>query len=192
MDMRGLCFMLGELSVPPILFFSYVIWWFFSTLGFPDWGVANALLTANPNNIDSEVLRYTAKYALDGTSTHTFAQLQDAHFRRKFREYYLNGGKASEGTYPPQPFPGDGYYYYSDNLGKISLPTLAIADDTPDLTVPEDIHNFYLGKARHKLDTFLRIPNTAHIDLVMGLNAPTELFPEIGKWLRSLCRRRCR
>ena len=28
------------------------------------------------------------------------------------------------------------------------------------------------------------IPYTAHVDIMLGLNAPTKLFPKIGQWLQ--------
>jgi hypothetical protein len=188
LDMRGIMLLLADLAVPPAICFEKAIWWLFAALGFPNLGIPNLALSINPDNMDAEVMRYAAKYAVDGVSTHTLSQFQDAHTCRKFREYYLNG-VSNPGDYsPPAPKPGDGYYYYSDNLAKINLPALVIADDTQDITMPEDIRNFYLGKSRHRLDAFYRIPGTAHVDLIMGLNAPTELFPKIGSWLRKLCR----
>ncbi|OFW65309.1 MAG: hypothetical protein A2V52_00170 [Actinobacteria bacterium RBG_19FT_COMBO_54_7] len=68
----------------------------------------------------------------------------------------------------------------------ISLPAIVVADGTNDLTNPEDIFNFYMSKTRNQADVFIKIPNSAHVDLVFGLSAPTALYPEIGKWLRKL------
>ncbi|MBC7248281.1 MAG: alpha/beta hydrolase [Actinobacteria bacterium] len=166
-----------------------VLWFFCQLLNWPDLGFLNLLLSTNPNNIHSEVNRYFLKYAVDGMSTRTVAQFSSAYATKRFREDWYNGVDDSTVPVPPAPAPGDGYYYYSDHLGLISLPALVIADNTVDITHPDDIKNFYLGKARHRLDSFLRFPNTAHVDLVAGLNGPTEVFPAIGDWLKKLCAR---
>ncbi|MEM2120010.1 MAG: hypothetical protein QXW59_02005 [Archaeoglobaceae archaeon] len=34
--------------------------------------------------------------------------------------------------------------------------------------------------------TYRVIPNTGHVGLPFGNNAPTEMFPYIGKWLDDL------
>jgi hypothetical protein len=188
-DMRWFIPFLSDFFVPLMHNSSALLWFAYEFMGWPDLGPLNTLTAINPNNIDENVYRYLGKYGVDGTSTRTFAQLQDAHVHRKFREDYTNGNPDLPSSDPPDPFPGDGYYYYSDNLGKISLPALVLADDTPDLTTPQDIQNFYAGKTRNSLDKFMRVPGTAHIDLVVGLNAPTVTFPEIGRWLQALSKR---
>ena len=186
-NLRGLSPILDLLA--PLTYEMYrVLWFFCQLLHWPDLGMLNLLLSTNPNNINREVNRYTMKYAVDGMSTRTLAQYEAAYTMKKFREDWYNGVDDSAVVVPPPPSPGDGYYYYSDHLDRISLPALVIADNTVDITHPDDIRNFYLGKARHRLDAFLRIPNTAHVDLVMGLNGPTEVFPAIGAWLEKLCR----
>ncbi|MEW6424748.1 MAG: alpha/beta fold hydrolase [Bacillota bacterium] len=168
------------LSVP-----SYVDLQLLSSLGLTGiTGLVDFSSSTNANNIDKNVADYIQKYAVDGFSTRTAAQYGDASTNKKLREDYKNGNPLL--VFPPKPRTGDGYYYYSDNLSKISLPTLIIADSTVDITDPNDIQNFYNKKSRNAKDAFYIIPGTAHVDLVVGLNAPTELYPKIGHWLESL------
>jgi hypothetical protein len=68
----------------------------------------------------------------------------------------------------------------------ITLPALVIVDNTLDITAPADIDRFYQAKTRHPADGFFRVPNTAHIDLVMGLNAPEITYPMILEWIQGL------
>jgi pimeloyl-ACP methyl ester carboxylesterase len=186
-DIRTYTDWLGDLIGGPTLALESLTWFIYQLLGFPDLGFYNASLMVNPNNIDPNVMRYLTKYAVDGVSTRTFAQLLDAHCHSRYREDFLNGCDPSL-TAPPDPCPGDGYYYYSDNLAKIKLPALIMADSTNDLTLPQDIKNFYNNKARNPRDVFLIVPGTAHVDLVCGLNCPTVTFPQISEWLKKLPR----
>jgi hypothetical protein len=39
------------------------------------------------------------------------------------------------------------------------------------------------AKTRHPRDLYYFIPNSAHVDIVCGLNAPYITFPYIGDWL---------
>lgn len=187
MDLRWLSPIL-DLLAPSTYQVYRVLWFLCRLLNWPDLGIMNALLSTNPDNIHQEVHRYLFKYAVDGMSSRTVAQFSAAYASKRFREDWYNGVEDSTVPVPPPPAPGDGYYYYSDHLDLVSLPALVIADDTVDITHPDDIRNFYLGKKRHRMDSFLRIRNTAHVDLVAGLNAPTEVFPAIGSWLHKLCR----
>lgn len=168
------------LSVP-----AYVDLQLLSSLGLTGiTGLVDFSSSTNANNIDKNVAAYIQEYAVDGFSTRTAAQYGDASTYKKLREDYKNGNPLL--VFPPEPSSRDGYYYYSDNLSKISLPTLVIADSTVDITDPGDIQNFYNKKTRNAKDAFYIIPGTAHVDLVVGLNAPTELYPKISRWLESL------
>lgn len=57
---------------------------------------------------------------------------------------------------------------------------------TLDITAPADIERFYMAKTRHLRDRFFRIPHTAHVDLVVGLNAPEITYPMILEWIKGL------
>ncbi|MDI6873145.1 alpha/beta hydrolase [Candidatus Solincola sp.] len=187
LDLRALTATLGWVAASPAMMLESLARMLWGALGYPDLGLLNLLLLINPDNMSGEVASYFFQFGLDGVSTRVLAQFCDAIVHQKFREHYRNRGFLSWLRWaPPAPCPGDGFYYYSDNLGKISLPSLVIADATRDITNPEDIRRFYDSKARNDRDKFAVIPGTAHVDLVIGLNAPEELFPLIGEWLESL------
>lgn len=183
-ELRPLLATVGEYGAPVVGLANTVSWYIYKSLGMPNLSLLNTLYTINASNMDSEVLKYGAEYCLDGVSTRALAQYADAVAHKAFREDYLNGGF---NLMAPDPRSGDGYFYYTDNLGLISLPALVLADSTEDITSPEDIENFYHGKTSTDLDEFFEVPNTAHIDLVMGLNGPTVTFPAIAEWLDKLC-----
>jgi pimeloyl-ACP methyl ester carboxylesterase len=185
LDLRPLTANFGAVLADPLLSILNLLWQVDISLGLPDLDFVNAFLCFNQDNVDRDVGRFIVKYALDGISTRTLGQYLDSSAHGMLREDYENG----EGeTVPRDPEPGDGYYYYSDNMGKITVPALVLADDRTDVTGPEDIKRFYDSKTRTGLDVFVRIPKAAHVDMVCGLNSPTTTYPEIGNWLRRLSR----
>jgi hypothetical protein len=186
MDYRPFVSKVGRLTARFNLFALKSLWQLLAWLGHPDLGFTNILLFLNPANIDPEVLLFLNRYALDGLSTRVGAQYFDSGACRVFREDFSNRRGGPSRIIPPKPGPKDECCCYGEHLERISLPALVIADDTEDITSPEDIEDFYRCKKRHDLDEFLRVPGTAHVDLVMGLNAPEFTFPRIGAWLERL------
>jgi len=167
------------------LLFTDALWHASQMLGVQDLGPMNILFSMNKDNLAPAVAKCAAKYCFDGFSTRVLAQFADAAAHGLFREDFTNGQWR---LFPPDPYPGDGYYSYSDNLKKIKVPAFVIVDDRADITNPDNIKEFYLNKTRAALDAFLRVPNAAHMDLVCGLNAPTVTFPAIGRWLKKVCK----
>jgi pimeloyl-ACP methyl ester carboxylesterase len=161
------------------------MWQVMKDNGFPDLGMLDTLVSINCENLDPSVFDFGNKYCFDGFSSRCVAQFADGSAYQQFRESYLNG---NGWFYPPEPAPGDGFYYYSDpaNLAKITIPALVLCDDRRDITNPDDICRLYDGKTRTSLDKLIREKNTAHVDLISGLNAPTETYPNIGNWLEEL------
>jgi pimeloyl-ACP methyl ester carboxylesterase len=185
LDLRPFTATLGGIAADPIMAMQSSLQWLWGSIGYPDLGLLNLALLINADNMDSNVSRYFFKYVLDGVSTRVLATFADSIINGKMREDYRNGFLNFLLVSPPAPRRGDGYYYYSDNLSKISLPSLVIADATRDITNPEDIKKFYDGKYRNSRDQYCVITGTAHVDLVMGKNAPTGLFPMIDTWLKQ-------
>lgn len=177
---------LAESLAEIIILMERILWALKDCL--PDFldNIVAAIRFVNPANIDINVMRFYACYVGGGLHTHAMAQYSDSIKWKKLREYYRNGLFRRFTIFPPAPCQGDGYYYYSDNMQKITLPSLVLADATLDLTDPEDIKSFYLRKGRHPLDEFYVMRNTAHLDLVNGLLAPYETFPVIYRWLVKL------
>ncbi len=177
---------LAECSADIIILMERILWALKDCL--PDFlkPIAAAIRFVNPANIDINVLKFHSGYVGGGLHTHAMAQYSDSIKWKKLREYYRNGVFGRLVIFPPRPYPGDGYYYYSDNMHKITLPSLVLADATCDITDPDDIKSFYLKKGRNCLDEFHVMRDTAHLDLVNGLLAPYETFPVIGRWLKKL------
>ena len=186
MDLKYIFIEYGDHISEPLINLEQMLWAFFNAIGMPNLSPFNMLIMINPDDIDLNVMKYIFKYTFDGMSTRLMAQYWDAAIYQKFREDYLNGGWNMFNVCPAAPACGDGFYCYTDNLKKMSLPALIFADDALDLTSPDDIYNTYLNKGRNVLDEFYRLPNTAHIEFPMGLNAPTDFYPKIGEWLKKL------
>lgn len=185
LDLRPLTANFGYLASSPMLALQSLLAAVSGMLGLiPGMDIFNIVRLINPKNISGCVSNFFFQFGVDGVSARVLTHFADAITYRKLREDWHNAPKW--GTVPPAPKAGDGYYYYSDNLAKISLPALVIADATKDITNPTDIKSFYDKKTRDDMDRYYVIPNTAHVDLVIGLNAPLELFPKIGEWLGSL------
>lgn len=186
LDIRPITANLGGLAADPALALETLMRRIWGDYDYGDLGLANFLLSIDPENLDGNLSRFFFTYAADGASTRTIMQFFDAVVHRRMREDYRNGFFNFWRWAPPAPRQGDGYYYYSDHLDRISLPALIIVDATPDITNPEDVRFIYDNKTRNAKDGCHVIPRTAHADIVLGLNAPTELFPKIGEWLESL------
>lgn len=183
LNLRPITKTLGEPVTPVVNQVNKLMWAVYSMLGMPDMGFLNMMMSMNSSDMDPTVTRYLLEYCVDGGSTRIISQYADSSCHKKFREDFKNGAWNCVRRVPPRPKAGDGYYYYTDNLTRISLPALVIADSTDDVTSPWDIENFYKGKARNGFDEFYLAPNTAHVDVVNGLSAPGVTFPKIGAWL---------
>jgi pimeloyl-ACP methyl ester carboxylesterase len=184
-DLRPLTANFGYLASNPMLALQSLLAAMSGILGLiPGMDIFNIVRLINPGNISGCVSNFFFQFGVDGVSARVLTHFADAITYRKLREDWHNAPRW--GQVPPAPKAGDGYYYYSDNLAKISLPALVIADATKDITNPGDIKSFYDRKSRHPMDRYYVIPGTAHVDLVIGLNAPLELFPKIGAWLAAL------
>jgi pimeloyl-ACP methyl ester carboxylesterase len=167
------------------LFAQDILWHLCQMLGVQDLGPLNSLFSMNKDNYAPAVAKMGTKYCFDGLSTRVLAQFSDAAAHGLFREDFTNGQWR---LWPLDPYPGDGLYVYSNNLKKIKLPSLVLADDRADITNPDDIKDFYLKKTRHPLDKFIRVPGAAHVDIICGLNTSKFTFPAIGKWLKEVCK----
>ncbi|MDD3717756.1 MAG: alpha/beta fold hydrolase [Actinomycetota bacterium] len=187
LDLRPITATLGGAVASPVLGLENLLRGVWSLLGYPDFFFpANLMLSIYPDNLNADISSFFFQYAADGFSSRAVVQFLDACVNHRMREDYRNGFFNFWRWSPPPPRGGDGYFYYSDNLDKISLPALVLVDATRDITNPEDVEAIHLLKTRDPRDRCYVIPGTAHADVVLGLNAPTELFPRIGEWLESL------
>lgn len=126
---------------------------------------------------------YAVRFIMDSIYTPTLAQYGDFGLRKTAREYFENGGR-SYLVEPPYPKPGDGYYYYINNMAKVRVPFITLLSELPGLVEAEQIKRDLMEKKTpNELDETWLINGTGHIDLPFGLKAPHEVFPKIGNWL---------
>ena len=91
---------------------------------------------------------------------------------------------------PPEPWLLDGYYYYDENMEKMSVPSIIflaeMENDFMDLVDADKvIRDVVNGKTQTPLDEYYMIPG-AHIDMPGGINAPIDLFPKLENWLAKI------
>jgi pimeloyl-ACP methyl ester carboxylesterase len=149
--------------------------------------IIKALTFTNPYNLDPYLNDFLVRYIFDSAYTPTFAQYADFGLRYTAREYFENGGRGYL-IEPPKPNPGyDGYYYYIYNMKKVKVPFVTVLSELDGLVKSDQIiRDLMQAKTPHPLDRYRIIPNTGHVDLPFGLNAPTDVFPFIGQWLDDL------
>ncbi len=187
LDIRPITANLGGLVASPVLALEEIFRQVWAGFGYPDLFLPlNFLPCFVPGNLDANLASYFITYGADGFSSRAVVQFLDACDNGKMREDYRNGTFNWWRLFPPEPAAGDGYYYYSDHLDAISLPTFVLIDATRDITNPEDVKAVYDLKTRNAHDDYYVVPNSAHADIVMGFSAPSDMFPRIGAWLKSL------
>ncbi|MEM4509290.1 MAG: hypothetical protein QXY19_02670 [Archaeoglobaceae archaeon] len=149
--------------------------------------IITALTFTNPKNLNPYLQDFLLRYIFDSAYTPTFAQYADFGLKYTAREYFENGGK-SHLIEPPNPSPGmDGYYYYIHNMKKVKVPFVTVLSELDGLVKADQIiKDLMQAKTPHPLDRYYIVPNTGHVDLPFGLNAPTHMFPFIGHWLDDL------
>lgn len=124
------------------------------------------------DNMDLKTLRTAMDVAVEDISSPLFLQLhrwyRDNHFCAEQRKFS-----------------------YRDNLKKIRAPFLVCAGSVDGLTAYPDVHYAY-EKIRSKKKKFMVFGRTrghrteyGHMDLILGKNAPREVFPVIADWLNQ-------
>lgn len=146
------------------------------------------ILNLDTTNMNEELMYFFIRYAVDGIYFRTLAQYLDFIAHDTVRECYKNGWFNEWKTEPPEPGGWfDSYYYYIDNTYKTSIPALIfLAEEENDFmdlvdgdTVVRDVYN---GKTENPCDELYWLEG-AHIDMPIGLRAPSDLFPKLGSWL---------
>jgi pimeloyl-ACP methyl ester carboxylesterase len=143
-------------------------------------------------NMDPLMGDWFVRYGVSGASVRSLGQYMDLGLKNVIREHYLNGeenfipAKWMKGG--PAPHPGnDGYYYYSENMSRMTVPMIVFSSITGALVSPQATDEFIISKkAPTAYDQWYVISGTAHVDIVMGKKAPTVLFPRLGAWLKTV------
>ena len=149
------------------------------------------ILNVNFENVNAPIFDHLLRYTLDNLYTQCLNQYLDFAVHGVVREHYENGPFGRLIIEPPTPEEGDGYYYYTDNMDKVKVATLAFFADHNgeffDLVVSgQVIEDLMEAKTPNEYDEIHIIDNTAHNDLPIGLTGPGEIFPTIGAWLSKV------
>lgn len=73
-------------------------------------------------------------------------------------------------------------YDYTENLHKITVPFLAIAGDNDTQDPKDDIFKTFENVSSENKE-FLHFAKHSHMDLLLGENASSLIFPEVSNWL---------
>ncbi|MCB1137950.1 MAG: alpha/beta fold hydrolase [Leptospiraceae bacterium] len=123
----------------------------------------------SPENVSSQTVRKLLNNAIENINPGVASQML---------EWIQKGTETTE----------DGSYSYRNGFSNIKVPTLYIAGEG-DLVAPPRtvIHSYRLNSSRHKDIIILSREDYSsdycHIGLVLGEEAPEEIFPEVHEWL---------
>ncbi len=135
------------------------------------------------------VVDFIARHSVSSSYMRVIGQYFDALVHNTLREHYKNGEENRDVLRGPNPDPGgDGYYYYSENMDRMSVPAYLLLSDNDSLVGEEQAVDFILNKKTADAnDDWFVVPGSAHVDLPFGLYSPTVSFPRIGEWLDKIC-----
>ncbi|MEN6476074.1 MAG: hypothetical protein ABFD81_18815 [Syntrophaceae bacterium] len=139
----------------------------------------------NMGNCNPFVTDFFAKYGSGSVLVRGLGQWGDIGLYHRMREFWKNGAENKDVVKGPKPDPGnDGYYYYDEHMPLLSAPTLAILSYAGAFSAADDTIKLLMqAKTSDPFDMYYFIPNSAHVDILCGLNAPYLTFPYISDWL---------
>lgn len=140
-------------------------------------------------NMHPFVNDFFARYACSSVYIRGLGQWGDIGLHMSIREFWRNGVENKDVVQAPAPDPGnDGYYYYDKHMDLLTVPTIAVLSYSDALVRAEDVIKYLMeAKTPNAGDEYHLIPNSAHLDVICGLNAPYITFPLIGEWLDREC-----
>ena len=134
---------------------------------------------------------WTVRYSVGGAALRGFGHYMDMGLHRTLREHYLNGkenylSKLFTGGSTPNPGK-DGYYYFSENMARMTVPLIVFSSSSGSLVDPEATYDFIISKkSPTAYDEWYVLSGTGHFDMAMGKKMPTTMFPQLGTWLKSV------
>ncbi len=134
---------------------------------------------------------WTVRYSIGGAAIRGFGHYMDMGLHNTLREHYANG-KENYLKYlikgAPTPNPGnDGYYYFSENMSRMTVPMIVFSSSTGSLVSPEATEDFIITKkSPTAYDEWYVLSGTGHFDLAMGKRMPTTIFPQLGDWMKTV------
>ncbi len=124
----------------------------------------------NPQNLDDETLQTLMRNAVNDLPASMLLQAFDWYDSKNFRSYYKT-------------------FSVRENLHRIEAPLLIVAGSIDRLTPAEDLR-FVFDRVSSKDKEFVVVGRETgaateygHVDLILGRNAPDDVFPTIASWL---------
>jgi pimeloyl-ACP methyl ester carboxylesterase len=124
----------------------------------------------NPENMDISDLKRLAKIALHNVPSPMLIQAFDWYDSKHFRSYYKT-------------------FSFRENLYRIETPLLIIAGAVDRLTPPDDLKYVFDHISSEEKEFLVMGKDTGcqadygHVDLILGVRAPREVYPKIYEWL---------
>ncbi len=140
------------------------------------------------DNTHPYVEDYFARYGTSSVPLRAISQYVDFLINSTIREHWMNGEENADRKIGPEPNPGeDGYYYYKDNMNLLSVPAIVLLSYYDSLVESQEIIDDIMeAKTKTPHDAYYIVPDSSHVDVPVGLNAPTFSFPKIGAWLEDI------
>ncbi len=124
----------------------------------------------NPENMDDETIATLLRNAVENFPTSLVLQAAEFYDTKHYQSYYRT-------------------FSFRDNLHRIEVPLLVIAGSIDRLTPPEDLR-FVFDHVSSRDKEFVVIGRAqgasaeyGHVDLILGRNAPEDVFPTIAAWI---------
>lgn len=154
----------------------------------PHWAdLFGALDFWSVQNMDPYMEDFTGRIAFSTFYLGGIAQYADWGINGEFREHWQNGQENANLVVPPNRTPGDGYYYFNDNMSRMTVPAFSVFSASSGLVdTATMVDTLYNGKTYNSKDSWIEVPNSGHVDVVNGNSAPTVSFPAIANWLNNL------
>lgn len=132
---------------------------------------------------------FFTRYCFSSVTLRALSQYLDLAVFHSLREHWKNGEENVDKLHGEEVDPGnDGYYYYSKNINLMTVPSITLLSYYDSLVGWEQVVEDVLEKKTpHEYDEWHVVPDSSHIDIVGGLNAPLFSFPKIGAWLDKVC-----
>ena len=156
--------------------------------GLPQWAnIFGALDFWRTANMNGYVEDFHARLVISSFYMGVTAQYSDWAINGVFREHWQNGYENRDVVMPPDRTVGDGYYYYGDNMSRMTVPAFAVFSESSALVDTETMVGILFdGKTKDPRDSWIEVPGSGHIDVVNGNQAPLVSFPAMAAWLNAL------
>ncbi len=120
----------------------------------------------NPRNVDGGVMTLMARIMLDNTSVRMSVQFLDDMREGDSRDYCRD-------------------YSYTAHMDRITVPMLFVTG-SKDFLSAEEVRRCCFEPAASRVKDYLCFEGFGHLDLVLGLDVETIVYPRIAEWLEGV------